>query len=249
MNSGIEYGLQTALDYAADNSHGYVLQGRTYSVGTDCAGFVRLYAAAVEGVTLEQYPDFHTWTERATLTSRGWGAIPFRYANARRGDVLLRERSDGTGHTVVFLGDGRIVGAEGDWDKKQGDSSGTEVTERSYYDYSYNWILRPSEVCDMTDEQAQQLQAIYTEVTRRDDPSGRGVEMTTHEHVKFIAGQVAETRNEVLRTDDCTGRDAGQLDHDKLNFMAAKQETMYQALKLLCEKVGVSFGPEDTDES
>lgn len=40
---------------------------------------------------------------------------------------------------------------------------------------------------DMTDEQARKLDAIYDEVTRTDDPTGRGYEMTTHPHVKWIA--------------------------------------------------------------
>lgn len=61
----------------------------------------------------------------------------------RRGDVLLRALGDSTGHTVVYLGSRRIVGAEGNWDGRPGDSSGTEVTERSYYRYGYNRILRP----------------------------------------------------------------------------------------------------------
>ena len=42
---------------------------------------------------------------------------------------------------------GRIVGAEGDWDGRAGDGSGTEVCERGYYDYGYNWILRPPAWC------------------------------------------------------------------------------------------------------
>ena len=40
---------------------------------------------------------------------------------------------------------------------------------------------------DMTPEQSAMLQAVYAEVTRRDDPTGRGSESTTHEHIKWFA--------------------------------------------------------------
>lgn len=141
--AGIEDGISAALAYAADNAHGYELQSRDYDLGTDCAGLVRLYAAAVEGVELSAYPDFHTWNEVSALTARGWSDLPFDTSSMRRGDVLLRALGDSTGHTVVYLGDGYIVGAEGNWDGKSGDGSGTEVTKRTYYPYDYNHILRP----------------------------------------------------------------------------------------------------------
>ena len=145
--AGIEDGIAAALAYAADDRHGYELRSGnhwpgSYSIGTDCAGLARLYAAAVEGVALDSYPDFGTWSEVATLTKRGWDDIPFSRSVMRRGDILVRALGDSTGHTVVYLGSSRIVGAENNWDGQQGDSSGAEVTERSYYDYSYNHILR-----------------------------------------------------------------------------------------------------------
>lgn len=141
--SGIEAGISTISRYARNNSHGYELQCRDYSIGTDCAGLVRMYCAAVEGVELSSYPNFHTWDELSTLSARGWVAIRFSAAKMRRGDVLLRAKGDSTGHTVVYVGGWRIIGAEGNWDGKRGDSSGREVCERSYYDFDYDWILRP----------------------------------------------------------------------------------------------------------
>ena len=145
--AGIEDGIAAALAYAADDRHGYELRSGdhwpgSYSIGTDCAGLARLYAAAVEGVALDGYPDFGTWNEVATLTKRGWRDIPFSRSAMRRGDILVRALGDSTGHTVVYLGGSRIVGAESNWDGKRGDGSGAEVTERSYYDYKYNHILR-----------------------------------------------------------------------------------------------------------
>ena len=155
--SRVEDAIALVTSYADDDSHGYELRCRDYGIGSDCAGLVRMYAAACEGVAVSDYPDFGTWSEVSTLTARGWTATEFSKADMRRGDVLLRALGDSTGHTVVYLGDGRIVGAEGNWDGVRGDSSGNEVTVRGYYDYRYNWILRPPASCygDARDEWVQ----------------------------------------------------------------------------------------------
>lgn len=163
--SGIETGIRTISGYAGDDTHGYVLCSgvhRTYDPGTDCAGLVRLYAASVEGVPVGSYPDFGTWNERSTLVERGWEPIKFDTSAMRRGDVLLRALGDSTGHTVVYLGDGYIVGAEGNWDGRAGDGSGTEICRRTYYPYDYNWILRWEEPKVITiDKVANAIYRLY----------------------------------------------------------------------------------------
>lgn len=144
--AGIEDGIRTITTYANNNYYGYTLySGRhtTYNFGTDCAGLARMYAAAVDGADLNSYIDFGTWNEKAALTSRGWKALAFSRSKMKRGDILLRALGDSSGHTVVYIGNNLIIGAEGNWDGRPGDSSGTEICVRSYYDYSYNWILRP----------------------------------------------------------------------------------------------------------
>lgn len=137
--SGIEDAISKVAAYAADDSHGYELGSRDYSFGTDCSGLARMYAAYVEGVSPTRYPDMSTRTMRATMTSRGWKAIAFSGTGSlRRGDVLLTNTN---GHTVIWLGSGRVLGAEGDWDGREGDSGGREVCERAYYDYDWQWVL------------------------------------------------------------------------------------------------------------
>ena len=144
--AGIEGGIATVLTYASDNSHGYELRERDYDIGTDCAGLGRLYAAAVEGASVEGYPDMHSWDIAEKLKARGWQVIDFAESKKKRGDILARvDPKGGTGHVVIYLGDGRIVGAEGDWDGRRGDSSGREICERSYYSYGYKYIARPPE--------------------------------------------------------------------------------------------------------
>ena len=215
--AGIEDGIAAALAYAADDRHGYELRSGdhwpgSYSIGTDCAGLARLYAAAVEGVALDGYPDFGTWSEVATLTKRGWRDITFSRSAMRRGDILVRALGDSTGHTVVYLGGSRIVGAESNWDGVRGDGSGAEVTERSYYDYKYNHILRWTEVPDMTDEQAKQLAEVYHQVTRTDDPSGRGVKNNDHDHIKWIAAGQAAQNETLAAIVDALGKVTDKLD-------------------------------------
>lgn len=144
--AGVEGGIATILTYADDNSHGYELRCRDYDIGTDCAGLGRLYAAAVEGVSVDSMPDMHSWDIAERLRQRGWSVLSFSEQAKRRGDILVRVDPDGgTGHVVIYLGDGRIVGAEGDWDGRRGDSSGREICERSYYQYGYDYIVRPPE--------------------------------------------------------------------------------------------------------
>lgn len=141
--ASVEAALSKVAAYAADDRHGYELGWHSASAmggGTDCSGLVRYYAALLAGVATDSFPDFSTRTERSVLTGRGWSATAFSLAKTRRGDVLL---SEPRGHTVIYLGGSRILGAEGDWDGRRGDSGGREVCERDYYAYDYNWVLRP----------------------------------------------------------------------------------------------------------
>ena len=144
--AGIESGIAALLAYASNDAHGYELRGRDYDVGTDCAGLGRYYAAAVEGVAVGSLPEAHSWDIADVLAGRGWQRLAFSEGAKRRGDILVRvDPKGGTGHVVIYLGDGRIVGAEGNWDGRRGDSSGREICERSYYSYGYKWIVRPKE--------------------------------------------------------------------------------------------------------
>lgn len=142
--AGIEDGLATIEAYAIDNTHGYTLRERDYDVGTDCAGLGRLYAAAVEGVSVSTYPDCHSWDIADVLKARGWQVISFSESAKQRGDILARvDPKGGTGHVVVYEGGNQIVEAANDFDGKPGDSSGKEICKRSYYSYGYKYIVRP----------------------------------------------------------------------------------------------------------
>ena len=70
----------------------------------------------------------------------------------------------------------------------------------------------PKEDDDMTNDQASQLNAIYdacsgwlqatyNEVMRTDDPTGRGYELKTHDHVKWIAKAVKDNAAAIAELD------------------------------------------------
>lgn len=139
----VEAAINEVLAYARDDTHGYELRCRDLDYGLDCAGLMVLYASLVEGVPFNRYPSMHTWNMADVMCSRGWRSVPFSENEKRRGDVLVRsDPKSGTGHAVLCLGGNEIVGAEGDWDGRRGDSSGGEIVRRSYYPYSYQAILR-----------------------------------------------------------------------------------------------------------
>lgn len=172
--TAMDKALAKARAYAADDNHGYELgyhSAAAMRVGTDCSGLVRYYVACMEGKSVDDLPDFSTRSERRVLSARGWQLIPFSLAALRRGDVLL---SNSRGHTVIWLGNGRILGAEGNWDGRRGDGSGREVCERDYYPYGYETILRAP--------------AKYRTTT----PVKKKEEVVTDADIKKIANKVCE---------------------------------------------------------
>ena len=164
--AGIKDGLAKVDTYVENDQHGYEMGSRTWSVGTDCSGLVLYFVAIVMGidpnVLAARYPDWSTRTMRKYLIELGWKCVKFTRGAVKEGCILLREIPGKVGHTVICKNYSRIYGAEGNWDGKRGDSSGTEVCERSYYDYEWNYIFNWDEVeDDMTSEQAAQLKFIY----------------------------------------------------------------------------------------
>ncbi|MDN0056367.1 hypothetical protein [Collinsella ihumii] len=161
--AGVKAALAEMLTYVEDDRHGYVLGSHSSTQmvnGTDCSGAARKFAALVEGVPLDTYPDFSTATQRSVLVNRGWDCYRFEKASLQPGDILL---TAGKGHTVIWFGSDLILGAEGDWDGMPGDSSGKEVCLRTYYDFGYAYILRwpRRQEDDLTSEQAEQLRFLY----------------------------------------------------------------------------------------
>lgn len=211
--------------YAADNRHGYELGSRDFDLGTDCSGLILYLVALLLDMDPEElaarYPDWSTRTMRRHMVELGiFEELPFSASGMQLYDVLLKEIPGKLGHTVVVSGPNRIIGAEGNWDGRHGDGSGSEIVERSYYANEYNYILR-YKGDEVTEKDMQRIadlaaEAVWNkvlndvkardrligtdnaangannEVHRTDDPTGRGKEMTTHEHVKWIGKSLQE---------------------------------------------------------
>lgn len=191
-----------------------------------------------------EYPDWSTRTMRGHMVEMGlFDDLPFDEGDMRFGDVLLKEIPGKLGHTVVVSGARRIIGAEGNWDGRHGDGNGGEIVERSYYANDYNHILR-FKGDEVTEKDMQRIadlaaEAVWNkvlndvkardrligidnaangsnnEVHRKDDPTGRGKEMTTHEHVKWIG---ASQQDIIGKLDDIK---AGV---DAIGVLASKSE-------------------------
>lgn len=191
-----------------------------------------------------EYPDWSTRTMRKHMVDMGlFDDLPFDEDAMRFGDVLLKEIPGRLGHTVVVSGARRIIGAEGNWDGRHGDGNGGEIVERSYYANEYNHILRfkGDEVTEKDMQRIADLAAeavwnkVLNDVKARDrligidnaangannkladtsDPTGRGKEMTTHDHVKWIG---ASQQDIIGKLDDIK---AGV---DAIGVLASKSE-------------------------
>ena len=127
------------VEFAADNSHGYSMNHRTMNPDVDCSSFV-YYALLNNGYTKSQlgsYP-FSTAAMENILTSIGFEKITYNENSLQEGDILwYPEGFNGHsyGHTEVYIGDGKTVGAHSNYDGITGDSSGREVSVVSVREY------------------------------------------------------------------------------------------------------------------
>ena len=218
--------------YVEDDRHGYEMGSRDWDLGTDCSGLVLLYVAFLLGIDPDalaaRFPDWSTRTMRAHLQELGFKLVKFSTAAMDEGRILIKELPGKVGHTVIYLGDWMIFGAEGNWDGVAGDGDGTEICERRYYSFGYNWIAIPPDMEEeeVTEQDIEKIATLAAEkvvnyeingVKLRDrligidnaangannkladtsDPTGRGKEMTTHDHVKWIGASQQDVLAEI----------------------------------------------------
>ena len=141
----LETMVQTAINIAKDNSHGYSQYRRWPSQGTDfdCSSLV-IYCANKAGynVPLSGY----TGTMLSDFKNAGFQALKFSSVGLnglKRGDILLNV----TDHTEICIGNGQFVGAHGSEtggiDGKAGDQTGREISICNAYNYPWDYVLRP----------------------------------------------------------------------------------------------------------
>ncbi len=123
--SAVETAISTALQIAGDDTHGYSQKTRWGNPNYDCSSFV-ITCWDSAGTGVKDAGATYTGNMRKAFLKTGlfeW--IPMsKVTEYQVGDVLLSENS----HTEMYIGDGKMVGAHGDKDGRNGDGSGSEIS-------------------------------------------------------------------------------------------------------------------------
>lgn len=113
--------VNNAIAIANDDAHGYSQSNRDLNPDVDCSSLV-YYSLQQAGYDVGGSA-FTTYSMGSILVGAGFVEHPFSSVDELQpGDILLR-----SGHTEIYIGDGRNVGAHRDYDGRPGDSSGDEV--------------------------------------------------------------------------------------------------------------------------
>ena len=117
--------LEKGLGIAKDDTHGYSQQTRYGNPNYDCSSFViTCWDSAGTGVKAAGAKTTHNM--RKTFTSTGlfeWIPGNPKKEDLQPGDILLNEKV----HTEMYIGEGLMVGAHGDFDHANGDGNGREI--------------------------------------------------------------------------------------------------------------------------
>lgn len=141
------------ITVANDDSHGYcqrvtkldngtITKGRTFNPDVDCSSFV-YYALLNNGYTKEQIGSapFSTHNMGSVLEKNGANIIPYKFSVLQPGDILWK-----TGHTEVYIGDGKTVGAHIAENKTvngmPGDQTGNEISIAPVSNHKWIYIYR-----------------------------------------------------------------------------------------------------------
>lgn len=143
----IEYMIKFALQYAADNSHGYT---NDYpwnqwwrEPDLDCGSFMSLVLhMALLQIGIDTGHEYFEPMGSSGLYNEGF---LLRYCDKYDYDTVYNQPGDilvSSGHTEMYTAAGQLTGARNDYDGVEGDSSGREVTTSSFYNGGWRWIFR-----------------------------------------------------------------------------------------------------------
>lgn len=124
-NSLIDKYIAKAEEMAKDDKIGYSQSKRKLNPDVDCSSFV-YYALTKGGVKNLGDSPFNTSSMDDPMSKAGFTKTDFDGSadKLQKGDVVWRD-----GHTEIYIGDNKTVGAHEDTDGKDGDSKGDEVSE------------------------------------------------------------------------------------------------------------------------
>ncbi len=115
--------IEEAQKMADDDSIGYSQSTRRLNPNVDCSSFV-FYALKKAGFNVGDSP-FNTIGMDTTLPKLGFKKTSWSgdASQLKKGDILWA-----SGHTEIYLGNNRTIGAHQDLDGRDGDGSGNEVS-------------------------------------------------------------------------------------------------------------------------
>ncbi|MBQ9023375.1 MAG: SH3 domain-containing protein [Eubacterium sp.] len=131
--------VSNALAIANDNSHGYSMVNR-WGPDYDCSSFV---ITCLKQAGFETGGATYSGNMVSNLTQHGFSYIPSSKidlnssSSLQAGDILMA-----SGHTEIYIGNGKRVGAHRNYDGKTGDSGGNEINVLNYTRGSWYGILR-----------------------------------------------------------------------------------------------------------
>ena len=143
--SKIQEAVNIAIGIANDNHHGYSQARRNGGIDYDCSTVVLF---SLKSVGIKTGSASYTGNMLRPLLDNGFidvkGSVDVSNGNGLLvGDILLKPKTDlKNGHTAFYIGNGKIVQANGDYDGKLGDSSGREITVQKYYNSGWKHVLR-----------------------------------------------------------------------------------------------------------
>lgn len=154
--SKIEKYVGYAIDLAVDNSHGYDQTNRN-GPDYDCSSLVNYVVkkagipikATYTGNMLDDYlfNGFFIASDVNKETGEG----------LQIGDILLTHYNGKSGHTAIYVGNGKLVHASGnEFDGvtggKTGDQTGNEICIADYFNFPWMYVLRYAEEDIITSE-------------------------------------------------------------------------------------------------
>lgn len=135
----IQDAISWAIDIANDDTHGYSQKTRDGNPNYDCSSFV-INAYENAGIPVKEAGAGYTGNMRRAFTECGftWHSGTPNVEELQPGDVLLDESS----HTEMYIGNGKMIGAHGDRDGQNGDSTGKEINVVNFYSQGWDGYLR-----------------------------------------------------------------------------------------------------------
>ena len=143
---GVEDAVKWALAIADDDSHGYDQDiAKRWGPDYDCSSFVYEAFRVGGGFDLPVHVG-NTQTMVNDFTAAGFTWLPGQgnsAANLQRGDILLNI----VNHTEIYIGNQQMVGAHiNEFNEvtggRTGDQTGTEISDRGYYSFPWDGVLR-----------------------------------------------------------------------------------------------------------